>query len=108
MRALSLKRLASRAEVGGSAAEDDSLDRGFAAATGLAFSRIHLMAVLEFSGFAVDVNIIAERGAAMADGLTQNEFDGFGQGRGSVNGDFVGGGEGVNARVMEGLVNIYV
>jgi hypothetical protein len=62
--------LAFRAEVGGSPAEDDALDGGFAAAAGLAFARIDLVAVLECSGFTVDVNIISEGGTAMANGFS--------------------------------------
>ena len=44
----------------------------------------------------------------MEDGFAEDELDGFGESRGVGAWDFVGGGEGMNAGVMEGLVNIYI
>src|SRR4051812_41551952 len=83
--------LAFRAEVRGSAAEDNPFDRRSTAAAGLAFSCINLVAVLEFSGFAVDVHIVPEGGTAVADRFAQHQFDGFGESRGRGVRDFVGG-----------------
>jgi hypothetical protein len=61
-----VSRLAFRAEMGGTAAEDDSLNRGFAGSTRLGFSRIDAMKDLKATAFSVCVAIVAKRTALVA------------------------------------------
>ena len=48
------------AEVGGAAAEDDALDGGFAADTGVILTTIDAVKQLEATCFAVGVDVIAQ------------------------------------------------
>src|SRR6185436_8671605 len=57
--------LTSGTEMGGAAAQDDALDGGFAADTGLAFSGINAMQELEAAFFAIGVYVVAQGTAAV-------------------------------------------
>ncbi len=66
--------------MGGTAAEDDPLNRGLAAGTGLAFSIVNTMQPLECPLFPIGIDIVVQRTAAVTDGPAENQLDRVGEG----------------------------
>ena len=60
----------------GPSAQDDSFDRGPTAGTGLCFSAIDAMQLLEAARLAVGVAVIAQRAAAMSQSAAKNLLNG--------------------------------
>src|SRR5258706_2420972 len=96
------------AEVGGAAAEDNTLNWSFAADTGLAFARVDAVEELEAAFFAVGVDVVAQGAAAMVDGAAKNQLDGAVEAEDLVASQAVAGCGGVDAAVEEGFVGVDV
>src|SRR5581483_2452202 len=88
-------RLALRAEVGASSAEDDALDGGFAGAAGFAGLGVDAVEALKGAGLAVGVAVVAEGAAAVAAGNLRRR-------------QLIGGGQWVDAGGEEGFIDVDV
>jgi len=94
--------------MGGAAAEDDSLNWLFAAHTRLAFAVVDSMKKLKATLFAVGIDIIPQRTAAVVYGAAENEFDSAVEAKDLLPGKSIGGSGRVNAAVEEGFIGVYI
>ena len=101
-------KLAIRAEVRRSSAENDALNLSPADAARLARAIVDFMLKLKPTGFTVGIAVIPQRAAAMIDRLLENRFDRAIQRCDLCIGQSVGGDEGMDTGGEEGFIDIDV
>ena len=92
----------------GAASDDDATDGGIAVVAGFLGATKDSDEVLLLALRAVDVGVVAERGAAVGDAVFQNSADGGVQLATLGGTERTGGRFGIEARQVEGLVSVDV
>ena len=94
--------------MGGAAAEHYSRNGGFAADTGLVFTSINPVKKLEGPFFAIGIDVITQRAAAMVDGAAENELDRPIQSKDLLAGEQIARSGGINAGMEERFIGVDV